>query len=889
MEKPEIPEYLFEQWQQTIELGAEIISVPTACLIGLEPGYLSVLATNVSVNNPYRRGEKFGFSNDDFFSAAGDSGHYIRIEELLTAGSGPGKIFIKDGIVALAGFPVFWPDGDLFCLVCAMDTKPRDYASAHIGLLREFKRAIEADLNVIYATIEYESAKGSLELERRQLFSIFESIDEPIYVCDPDTYQILYANAMVKRMFGLDVLGKVCYQVLQGLEFPCFFCAHKFIFNTGQDTYVSEFRNRFNRRWYQTVDKAIRWVDGRNVHCRIAFDITERKKLEIELIEAHNMIRAVFDAIREDIVVVDIDYLVTEVNDNFLKHLGYTDRSQVIGRKCHDVIKKKDEKCPECVVAKVFDSGKPAHVICPDETGCRIFENDAYPFLNGEGVLTDVVKLTRDITSQVKNEELLREERDNARKFFDISGVAMIVIGADRKVIQINRVGCDILGYLEEEVVGKDWFDTFVPLNVRQATVSVFEKLVAGEIEPAEFFENTVLNKIGQERLFAWHNTVLEDANGKIWGTLSSGEDITDRRQMENELRESRKKFKTLFELAPDAVFLEDINGKIIDCNIAAERMLGYSRQEFLSMSAQDLVPDYLRDALPEIMRIFSEKGEYFGEAANQRKNGEILPVDVSIKLMELEGQKRIFVIVKDITERKKAQAELMQAHKLASTGQLAAGVAHEINNPLSALSGELQWLMESHKKDKELSKSLKFMDRVAGRISRIVNNLLTFSREISLTSRLQCDVNALVRKVLQLVDRRIRNMKIKVKKNFADNIPDIYANPGELEQAFMNIILNAVDAMPDGGDLSLVTRLSRDHKSIEIIFTDTGVGVSADNLPRVFDPFFTTKPPDKGTGLGLSITHGIIKEYGGTIELKSDVNQGTIVAIRLPIAEKAV
>lgn len=238
-----------------------------------------------------------------------------------------------------------------------------------------------------------------------------------------------------------------------------------------------------------------------------------------------------------------------------------------------------------------------------------------------------------------------------------------------------------------------------------------------------------------------------------------------------------------------------------------------------------------------------------------------------------------------NIAEPNKARAELLQAQnqRLASIEQLAAGVAHEINNPLMALSTEIQLLLE-RSKDKKFVESLKNMDKLSKRIAGIVTDLVTFSRDISTDTLKLTDINSLIEKTLLSMKRRFQLTNIKIVKKFDKDLPNLTIDKEQIEQVFKNIMMNSLDAMPNGRRLTLSTKLSSTKDAVEIIFVDTGAGIAKENLPKIFDPFFTTKPTGKGTGMGLSVCHGIIENHSGDIKIDSELNRGTEVLIRLPI-----
>lgn len=235
--------------------------------------------------------------------------------------------------------------------------------------------------------------------------------------------------------------------------------------------------------------------------------------------------------------------------------------------------------------------------------------------------------------------------------------------------------------------------------------------------------------------------------------------------------------------------------------------------------------------------------------------------------------------------ELRKAQEQLMQAGKLASTGQLAAGVAHELNNPLTTVSGYAQLLLKRLNKKDPNYKRIEAMAEESQRCKAIIKNLLDFSRQPKGEDYRTLNVNIPLKNTLSLVGEQVRLQDIKIIKNLDSHLPRIKANPSQLEQVFMNIVSNALDSMPRGGELRIATR--KIDNRVEITFTDTGCGIKSEDMNKVFNPFFTTKRPGRGVGLGLSVSYGIIKEHGGEIGVESEEGKGSIFTIRLPVQEK--
>jgi signal transduction histidine kinase len=243
-------------------------------------------------------------------------------------------------------------------------------------------------------------------------------------------------------------------------------------------------------------------------------------------------------------------------------------------------------------------------------------------------------------------------------------------------------------------------------------------------------------------------------------------------------------------------------------------------------------------------------------------------------------------IILDDVTGRNELERRLVQADKLSSIGLLAAGVAHEVNTPLAVISTYAQMLAKQISGDDQKSRLLEKIAKQTFRASEIVNSLLSFSR-VSPTAFDEVSLNRIIRETLPLVEHQMEKAAIKVQLDLEEQLPLVKANVGKLQQVFLNLFLNARDAMEVGGTLDVRSRSEGPSVWVDVI--DTGRGILPENLPRIFDPFFTTKPGRKGTGLGLSVTYGIVREHGGTIEVESQPGQGTRFHLEFPLARKVV
>jgi PAS domain S-box-containing protein len=329
-----------------------------------------------------------------------------------------------------------------------------------------------------------------------------------------------------------------------------------------------------------------------------------------------------------------------------------------------------------------------------------------------------------------------------------------------------------------------------------------------------------------------------------------------------------------------------DLEGKVGSWNSSMERLYGVVRNDAVGKSLDAIFPPELLAELPRSSE--AQKSLSLYKFRLHTPGGQTLITNLSaVPLVGKDGHVLgRLLIFNDLTERVNLEDQLSQAEKLSSIGLLAAGVAHEVNTPLAVITSQAQMLMRQVPADDPSSRILDKITKQAFRASEIVNNLLKFSR-VSGSEYSDLDLNKLVRETVSLVEPMLRASMISVNAQLCPSLPLVHANPGKLQQVFMNLIMNARDAMPRGGELNIATQC--ENSSIQIEISDNGVGIPPEHLSKIFDPFFTTKSTSRGTGLGLAVTYGIIREHSGKIEVQSTVGRGTSFRVELPVARKAV
>jgi PAS domain S-box-containing protein len=333
-----------------------------------------------------------------------------------------------------------------------------------------------------------------------------------------------------------------------------------------------------------------------------------------------------------------------------------------------------------------------------------------------------------------------------------------------------------------------------------------------------------------------------------------------------------------------------DLDDKIESWNAQMEAMYALSRKEALGQPLAAVFPPEFIEAFD---RFRNESGvHHLYKFRLTTRAGEARTANIAVAPLlsrDFVAVGRI-VLVDDITERVTLEAQLAQSDKLSSIGLLAAGVAHEINTPLAVISSYAQMLTKQMKGDARLTPLLERITQQTFRASEIANGLLNFSRT-STTEFRETDLNQVIRDTLTLVEHQMKTARISVNMNLSDELPRIHGNPGKLQQVFLNLLLNAKDAMPQGGELRVGT-VANGH--VEAVISDSGAGIAPEHLKRIYDPFFTTKSAPKpgerrGTGLGLSVTYGIIQEHAGKINVESTLGVGTTFHLEFPLSRNSV
>ncbi len=502
----------------------------------------------------------------------------------------------------------------------------------------------------------------------------------------------------------------------------------------------------------------------------------------------------------------------------------------------------------------------------------------------------------RDISERKRSQEKLKRSEEEYRLLFETVQQGIYISSREGKFVDCNQAMLDMLGYEDkEEFLLLDIArDVYVNPDGRRTFQDLIEK--DGFVKD---YEVDFKRRDGQKATILLTGQLKRDKdNSTILGYEGICTDITERKRIENELRKANDFFINVIESSVDGIIAADIKGNIVIFNEGAERLLGYEAEEVLGRL--HITEIYPHGGAKEIMRNLRSP-EFGGKGRLETiqstlvgKDGGKIPINISAAIV-YEGEREVASvgIFTDLREKLKmerelqeAQLQLLQSEKMSSLGKLAAGVAHEINNPLGGILIYSSLLMEEMDKDDTMREDMGRIAEEATRCKEIVKSLLEFARQTGPTME-PIDINRAINEGLFFLENQAAFHNIEIVKELDPALPLIRGNSSQLKQVFMNIIVNGAEAMEGRGTLVVKTTARANSDSLLVEFSDSGGGIPPEHISKIFDPFFTTKEVGKGTGLGLSLSYGVIEEHHGRIDVRSEVGEGTTFVIELPCDRK--
>ncbi len=595
------------------------------------------------------------------------------------------------------------------------------------------------------------------------------------------------------------------------------------------------------------------------------------------------------DAFQDGIYMVNDDYAVEYMN-KFMKNL-FGNR---VGEKCHKVLIGSDDPCPWCKFNEIFKKGETHTSQVYIESVDRIFSLSEMPVVNQDGTRSKL-SIYRDITHTVRQEEKLKSSKESYQRLFTHVGCGVFVSSKEGRFLDVNPTLLKMLGYQDkDEFLSLDLArDVYLSPADRQRYTEIIEK--KGKVVD---YELKWRRRDGHILHILLTSHVRYGSRGEVLGYEGIVVDQTRRKKQETELKEAHDFLDRIISCSPNAIMAMDEKGVIQLWNPGAETIFGLKSQEVVgkmtipqifSRKVAKKVMDMIRDER------FGGKGKLNSYPLNFTKDsGEVVEGNLSASLIfdERGNEVASVALFVDLKERLQTERELsaarqhlLQSEKLAAMGRLTSQIAHEINNPLFGIMNTLELMKTEIPPDNKRRKLLDMSLSEIERLADMLKKMLSFSRPDQ-DRRVEIDINTVIDELLLLYEKRFRENSIKIHLDLARDPGILLASRDQLRQVFINMFSNAMYAMPDGGNLSISTRV--DGERLYIVIEDTGSGIKPEHLEKIFDSFFTTKKESvQGVGLGLSVCYGFIKDHDGDIKVESREGEWTRFTIMLPLSGK--
>lgn len=623
-------------------------------------------------------------------------------------------------------------------------------------------------------------------------------------------------------------------------------------------------------------------------------DITDSKKMERKIREITQQFEKIAEMGDDGIIVFDQTFKIIFANQMASEITGIPNED-LIGRNFFSVIGKEDKEFLEGTVTRGVGIGEKlcTEISIVTSQGQVKDAEVCIALAKSDTGEVKTYAYIRDITERKKFERDLRNSEEKLRNLFERVRHGLFISSKEGKFLDCNQALLDMLEYPTKEEFLK--IDIAQDLYVNPDDRTTLKERIEREGYVKDW-EVEFKKKHGEKITVLLTAYPIRNEKGEVVGYQGINLDISERKRIENELREANEFFMNLIESSVDGIIAADMKGNIFIFNKGAEALTGYTAEEVIGKL--DITKIYPEGVAKEIMKKlrspeYGGVGKFTPTQLNVvNKFGEEIHVQLSAALIyNGKGQEVASVgIFTDLRPRLMMEKKLQETHlqlvsseKMASLGKLAAGIAHEINNPLGGILIYSSLMMEDLPEEDPKRGDLMRIVQEAGRCKEIVKSLLEFARQTEPKME-PTDINRAINDGLFFLVNQALFHNIQIVKNFDPFLPFVRGNASQLKQVFMNIIVNAAEAMHASGTLTIATFPTPDRKAVFVEFTDTGEGIPEENLTRIFDPFFTTKEVGKGTGLGLATSYGIVEDHGGKINVRSKVGVGTTFTIELPI-----
>jgi len=560
---------------------------------------------------------------------------------------------------------------------------------------------------------------------------------------------------------------------------------------------------------------------------------------------------------------------------------------ELVGKFCHQVYHNKNKICSDCTPKKAFKSKSiETDVISRKSTkgATRFLQSVSVPFIDTKGKAKYVLEILFDVTKKSLLEEDLRKSEEFYRILFEHSGTAIAVNDRDGIITSVNKMFCEWTGFKKEDIEGKKNYLEFV--SDKNRVSGIHAKRWADSEDTPTKYEFVFLTKDKDEKL-------IDISVNRIPGTnfsISSMIDNTEKKNLEREIHEKEQFLANILKEAADGIISTNLDGSIKTWNKGAEEIFGYKQESIVGKHINILIPQDLIDKgeQKEIQKKCIETGQVKNLLTDRlRKDKRRVYIAQTLTLIKDENQMPVgfAYVIRDITERRLLEQERIQNEKMSSIGTLSASLAHEIKNPLNSIVINME-ILKGHinkcfaeKEDLSFNKYINVIQSEVSRLDKVIRDFLDFAKPQS-TKYKPLSINEIIENVLEFIEPETTKSHIKIVNQLSSKIFDMHGEENQLKQIFLNLLLNAVQSMPNGGKINVKSTNMPDG-NIAVSISDSGSGIKEEDKKNIFEPFFTTKK--KGSGLGLAMVKQLVKNHGGDIDFISSEKHGTTFNLLFP------
>jgi PAS domain S-box-containing protein len=597
------------------------------------------------------------------------------------------------------------------------------------------------------------------------------------------------------------------------------------------------------------------------------------------------------------IVLVNADGVIQWANASTVDVLGY-DAADLVGLYVRDLVEPVDREAWQALVSELLE--RPSTMArgafrCRHKDGSVRWTEGVARNLLREPRVNGIVVYYRDVTARKATEEQLKATEDRYGHLFYSAADIIFEADAEGYFRFVNPQTLKVFGFEQDEVIGRR-FTEFIRADYRPQILQHYYRQTS-QRQPNSYVEFPAITKSGREVWLGQNAWIITDATDALIGMQAVARDITERRKAEEALRTAEAKYRALVEQSLMGVYIMQ-DDRLVYVNPKAADLLGYTQQEMIDAPAPlDFIHEQDRALVrDQLARLDPERAPSVQLAVRGvRKDGEVIQVEAFCVVSEFGSQRAILTTVHDISDRVKLEDQLRQAQKMEAVGRLAGGIAHDFNNLLTAIRGNAELMSHRVRNDPAMAAEVDEVLHAADRAASLTRQLLAFSRK-QVLQPVALDVNEIINGVAKMA-RRLIGTDVQLRLDLARSVFQVLADPAQVEQVLLNLIVNARDAMPNGGTIVVATKnakLGADAPEIVqagiapgafvlLAVTDDGIGMDQATQARIFEPFFTTKETGRGTGLGLSTVYGIVRQTGGAITVESERGKGASFRVFLP------